>query len=130
MKVFSNLCYFYSAALSPKGNEKCIDVDDCDYIKLKRIPHVHRGVSIASDLKGRNFAVIQTHPKSGILIPYIESTDMKRNMKTLLETASEYDTLHDVVFDVSLIFKGTSPKLNLSKLFTNARTTNLDHKRS
>ncbi|KAK6626719.1 hypothetical protein RUM44_009195 [Polyplax serrata] len=86
--------------LSPKGNEKCIDVDDCDYIKLKRIPHVHRGVSIASDLKGRNFAVIQTHPKSGILIPYIESTDMKRNMKTLLETASEYDTLHDVVFDV------------------------------
>lgn len=33
--------------------------EDCRHLKLTRIPHVHRAVSITTDPKGRNFAVVQ-----------------------------------------------------------------------
>ena len=33
----------------------------CDQLKIKRIPGIYRGVGIACDPEGRNFAAIQVH---------------------------------------------------------------------
>lgn len=75
--------------------------EEYHYIKLKRIPHIHRGVSITCDPKGRNFAVTQVHPKAGLLLfPDIISENMKEDMKNLYDTIGQYDNLHDVTFEV------------------------------
>lgn len=69
-----------SKVSSPKSGSflEFLDKDECEHVKLKRIPHIHRAVNVTSDLKGRNFAVIQVHPKSGLLqIPFVESTEMR-----------------------------------------------------
>lgn len=116
IKILSGIYYLLSSmnlsnfsvllVTSPKSGSfhEFLDKDECEHVKLKRISHIHRAVSVTSDLKGRNFAVIQVHPKSGLLqIPFVESTEMKQNMKSLLDTADEYDSIHDVVFQVYLI---------------------------
>lgn len=36
-----------------------LDKDDCQTVKIMKFPNIHRGVKIQSDLKGRNFAVLQ-----------------------------------------------------------------------
>lgn len=42
-----------------------LDTDECNFIKVKKLPHVYRGTSITSDSKGRNFAILQSCPKMG-----------------------------------------------------------------
>ncbi|KAJ9579143.1 hypothetical protein L9F63_024751 [Diploptera punctata] len=73
-------------------------------VKVKRLPHIHRAVAVTSDPKGRNFAVVQTHPIAFLLeVPQMETSDMKKHMLNLLEEASEGDLIHDVVFQVGTI---------------------------
>lgn len=72
-----------------------------EFVKIKRLPHVHRGVSVASDVKGRNFAVIQVHPKAALLeCPQVTTNEMKEQMINLLQTAQSEDLIHDVIFEV------------------------------
>ncbi|KAL0275010.1 UNVERIFIED_CONTAM: hypothetical protein PYX00_003000 [Menopon gallinae] len=86
---------------SRKSTNESPQRDEYDYIKLKRVPHIHRGVNVTSDLKGRNFAITQVHPKARLLqIPHVVSTEMKENMKNLFDTIGQYDPLHDVTFEV------------------------------
>ncbi|XP_059475096.1 inhibitor of Bruton tyrosine kinase isoform X2 [Neocloeon triangulifer] len=76
---------------------------ECEVVKTKRLPNIHRAVAISCDPRGRNFAVIQGHPKTALLeVPQMESRDMSEQMKTLLDEASEEDSIHDVVFLVGL----------------------------
>uniref|UniRef100_A0A1B6DWT5 BTB domain-containing protein n=1 Tax=Clastoptera arizonana TaxID=38151 RepID=A0A1B6DWT5_9HEMI len=75
--------------------------DDCRHLKLTRIPHVHRAVSIFTDPKGRNFSVIQSHPKANYLEnPTLGVSEMGHDLAALLEESHEDDTLHDIVFEI------------------------------
>ena len=42
---------------------KFLEKDQCDAIKVKRIPFIHRGVKASVDPKGNNFCILQTQPK-------------------------------------------------------------------
>ncbi|XP_063243097.1 inhibitor of Bruton tyrosine kinase [Bacillus rossius redtenbacheri] len=76
-----------------------LEKGECEVVALKKIPHIHRAVSVTSDLKGRNFAVIQAHPKACLLeVPQVETSDMREHMLSLLQEAHEDDTIHDVEF--------------------------------
>lgn len=43
-----------------------LEKEEVEIIKVKRLPNVHRAVRITSDLKGRNFSVIQVSIKRNI----------------------------------------------------------------
>ncbi|XP_049802872.1 inhibitor of Bruton tyrosine kinase [Schistocerca nitens] len=74
-----------------------------EFVKIRRLPHVHRGVSVASDVKGRNFAIIQVHPKAALLeCPQVTTNEMKEQMLNLLQTAHSEDLIHDVIFQVGV----------------------------
>ena len=51
---------FTKNASSTSISDGC-DRNNCDHIKLKRIPNVHRAVAVACDIKGTNFCVIQVN---------------------------------------------------------------------
>ena len=69
-----------------------------DVLKIKRLPNIHRGVSVSCDAKGRNFCVLQVCPNEALTeIPEISSSSMKQNMTAMLRDVSEHDDLHDVV---------------------------------
>lgn len=36
-----------------------IEKDECHFVKITKLPRVHRAISITSDSKGGNFAIIQ-----------------------------------------------------------------------
>lgn len=83
----------------PKGQGS--DKDDFLSIKLHRLPHLHRTLSITSDPKGQNFAVIQAHPKADLTeIPAVGSSHMAEDLSTLLMEASDQDSLHDIIFEI------------------------------
>lgn len=51
---------------SPKVNNKMpqnfhefLEKSNCQLIKVTKLPHIHRAVKIQSDIKGRNYAVLQ-----------------------------------------------------------------------
>lgn len=52
---------------TPKSNEKealdrLLEKDDCIYVSLQKIPKTHRAVYIQSDIKGKDYCIIQvTH---------------------------------------------------------------------
>ncbi|CAG2065302.1 unnamed protein product, partial [Timema podura] len=44
----------------PSAFHDFLERDDCEVVMVKKLPHIHRAVSVTADLKGRNFAVIQS----------------------------------------------------------------------
>ncbi|KAF5293017.1 hypothetical protein FQA39_LY13786 [Lamprigera yunnana] len=70
-------------------------------VKITKIPNVHRAVSIHTDPKGRNFAVIQVRPNNFIHHnqPLLSGSLMDENLSMLLQE-TENDLIHDVVFYV------------------------------
>lgn len=84
-----------------KWNER----DECFFIKLKRINNIHRATAVACDYKGRNFAVIQAHPKSNVIdVPQLSPSEMASHMMTLFREADLYDDVHDAVIKVRTMF--------------------------
>ncbi|XP_077287148.1 inhibitor of Bruton tyrosine kinase [Arctopsyche grandis] len=78
-----------------------INRDECVLIKLKRLSNIHRAVDICCDIKGNNFAVLQVAPNSSLLdLPQVTSSQMVDDMAALLDDASEFDLLHDVIFKI------------------------------
>ncbi|XP_065342837.1 inhibitor of Bruton tyrosine kinase [Cloeon dipterum] len=74
---------------------------ECEVVKVKRLPNIHRAISVSCDPRGRNFTVIQAHPKTALFeVPQMESSEMGEQMKILLDEACEEDSIHDVVFMV------------------------------
>lgn len=52
-----------AASAQKSAFHKFLEKDDCRMVKISKIPRIHRAVSIESDLKGRNFAVVQVEIK-------------------------------------------------------------------
>lgn len=44
-----------------------LDRDDCQVVKVTKFPNIYRGVRIRSDLKGRNYAVLQVRLGGGVV---------------------------------------------------------------
>ncbi|KAF2882129.1 hypothetical protein ILUMI_24051 [Ignelater luminosus] len=82
-----------------------LEKDNCQLLKVSKISRAHRAVSIHSDLKGRNYAVLQASPKASLTrVPDVSQSNMQEDMYMLLQDASEDDQIHDVIFKVSKRF--------------------------
>ena len=72
-----------------------------DIIKVKRVANIHRGVSVATDPKGRNHCILQVCPNEALTeIPEISSSTMTAEIRKLHDEVSLYDDLHDVICKV------------------------------
>uniref|UniRef100_A0A4W3J8Q6 Inhibitor of Bruton tyrosine kinase n=1 Tax=Callorhinchus milii TaxID=7868 RepID=A0A4W3J8Q6_CALMI len=70
-------------------------------IKLEKLSSVHRAVLITMDSNGRNFAVLQSDPKTSLYeIPSVSSSTFTKDFGKLLTEASETDSIHDVTCQV------------------------------
>ncbi|XP_067882780.1 inhibitor of Bruton tyrosine kinase [Heterodontus francisci] len=70
-------------------------------IKLEKLPCVHRAVSVTTDLNGRNFAILQSDPKTNLYeIPNVSSSSFTEDFGKLLREANETDSIHDVTCQV------------------------------
>ncbi|XP_076136323.1 inhibitor of Bruton tyrosine kinase [Alosa pseudoharengus] len=66
-------------------------------IRLEKLPYVHRAVSITVDSKGRNFAVLQSDPKTSLYeIPTVSMSTFSDHLRALRAEADEMDSIHDV----------------------------------
>ncbi|KAF4517403.1 hypothetical protein B566_EDAN005012 [Ephemera danica] len=75
--------------------------DEWEFIRVRFLPNVHRAVGVSCDPRGRNFAVVQAHPKTALLeVPQVETSNMREQMATLLKEVCEEDAIHDVIFSV------------------------------
>lgn len=78
-----------------------LDRDECEHIKLKRIRHVNRAAAISCSGSGHSFAVLQSHPKVGLLeFPAVDPSTFQADFLQLLEGAQEVDCMHDIVLKV------------------------------
>lgn len=72
--------------------------DGDEEVQVHRIPHVHRGLSIQSDTKGRNYAVQQAQVNLCITdVPCVSTSTLTEDFSQLLEEADEYDVIHDII---------------------------------
>ncbi|XP_073702952.1 inhibitor of Bruton tyrosine kinase isoform X2 [Garra rufa] len=66
-------------------------------IRLEKVSHVHRAVSITMDSKGRNFGVLQADPKTSLYeVPTTSASTFPQHLQRLLAEADETDSIHDV----------------------------------
>ncbi|KFM65426.1 Inhibitor of Bruton tyrosine kinase, partial [Stegodyphus mimosarum] len=78
-----------------------LDRDDCNFIKVKRLPHIYRGTSITSDSKGRNFAILQSSPKMGLVeLPMVSESRLQQNICKLFSETDIKDDFHDIIIKV------------------------------
>ncbi|XP_064411625.1 inhibitor of Bruton tyrosine kinase-like isoform X2 [Latimeria chalumnae] len=75
--------------------------DAYERIRLEKLLSVHRAVSVTMDSNGRNFAVLQSDPKTCLYeIPMVSSSTFTEDFSRLLCEAEEMDSIHDVTFRV------------------------------
>ncbi|CAK1584728.1 unnamed protein product [Parnassius mnemosyne] len=108
---------------------KFLEKDDCTSVRIVKIPNIHRAVSISVDTEGLNFACLQIKPTCGLTsIPELSPSSLPKHMESLLETATQDDILHDVIFKVGTklfpahIFIVASSSEHLYKLYQESRT--------
>ncbi|KAF8773228.1 Inhibitor of Bruton tyrosine kinase like protein [Argiope bruennichi] len=78
-----------------------LDPDDCHFIKAKKLPNIYRGTSITSDSKGRNFAVLQSNPKMGLVeLPMIGESKIQQDLTRMYLETHKHDDFHDVIIKV------------------------------
>ncbi|XP_054716016.1 inhibitor of Bruton tyrosine kinase-like isoform X2 [Uloborus diversus] len=78
-----------------------LDTDDCCFVRVKKLPLIYRGTSITSDSKGRNFSVIQSSPKMGLVeVPMISESQMLKQFARFYSDTCIGDEFHDVVIEV------------------------------
>ncbi|XP_066558364.1 inhibitor of Bruton tyrosine kinase [Amia ocellicauda] len=87
---------------SSAGLSSHMDVSNAyEKIRLEKLPHVHRAVSITMDSKGRNFGVLQSDPKTSLYeIPSVSSPTFSKDFQSLFAEAEETDNIHDVTLQV------------------------------
>jgi hypothetical protein len=99
-----------SATIGPKKKSREEDSElaqfvaknQCDMIKLKRLPGVYRGAACATDPKGQNFCVLQVLPNASLYdIPDVSPSTIAGDMAGCLDQLAETDPTCDVVFVVS-----------------------------
>ncbi|KAK3098977.1 hypothetical protein FSP39_024899 [Pinctada imbricata] len=75
--------------------------DEAESFVTRRIPGVHRGSGVYSDVKGRNFTVLQSVANECMTdVPSVSQSEMMRDFQQLLEEADEFDLIHDVIIQV------------------------------
>ncbi|XP_074037168.1 inhibitor of Bruton tyrosine kinase isoform X2 [Leptinotarsa decemlineata] len=79
---------------------KFLDRDECVKVSLEKVAKIHRAVAIQSDLKGKDYCVIQALPYRSISFPEIARSHMKSDLEALIADVDETDNIHDVVFKV------------------------------
>jgi hypothetical protein len=80
---------------------KFINKDECHLIKVKKQPFIHRAVAIFSDDKNRNFSVLQSSAKVGMLeMPEKPESEMIMNLKSFYETSDVNDNIHDITIKI------------------------------
>ncbi|XP_045501851.1 inhibitor of Bruton tyrosine kinase [Colias croceus] len=112
---------------------KFLEKDDCTSVKIIKIPNIHRATAIAVDYEGLNFACLQNKPTCGLLsLPELSPTGLSKHMESLVETASEDDLLHDVIFKIGsklfpahMFIVASSSEL-LYNLYQEAKATNIN----
>lgn len=78
-----------------------LDTDECHFIKVKKLPHIYRGTSITSDSKGRNFAILQSSPKMGLVeLPAVSESGILHDFSKLYSETFIADDFHDIVLKV------------------------------
>ncbi|GJQ66288.1 hypothetical protein Trydic_g4335 [Trypoxylus dichotomus] len=93
-----------STAATRNAFHRFIDKDECHFVKITKLPRTHRAISITSDSKGGNFAIIQADPKAGLnKLPEPAVGTLVLDLKNLLEEADEEDFVHDVLFKVGTV---------------------------
>ena len=87
-----------ASSVSSSGHlYKFVDKEQCDSIRIKRLPLIHRGIRIAVDPKGNNVCVLQTQPNTELNdLPWIQPRSLSRD---LLELYPE-STLKDLTLKV------------------------------
>uniref|UniRef100_A0A6P7F2T9 Inhibitor of Bruton tyrosine kinase n=1 Tax=Diabrotica virgifera virgifera TaxID=50390 RepID=A0A6P7F2T9_DIAVI len=80
---------------------KFLEKEDCVVLSLQKITKIHRALSMISDLKGKDFAIIQAPPYKNFTFGDIERSEMKENFETLLLESDDCDTVHDVLFKIN-----------------------------
>lgn len=80
---------------------KLLERKDCELVNLKRLHSVNRATKITCSSGGESFAVLQSHPKVGLLYePSIGYSEFQKHMMQLLESADAGDVAHDIVVKV------------------------------
>ncbi|RXM30269.1 Inhibitor of Bruton tyrosine kinase [Acipenser ruthenus] len=70
-------------------------------IRIDKLPFVHRAVGITTESNGRNFAVLQSDPKTSLYeIPSVSSSSFSKDFHSLLAETQETDNIHDVTLQV------------------------------
>ncbi|XP_013162963.1 PREDICTED: inhibitor of Bruton tyrosine kinase [Papilio xuthus] len=112
---------------------KFLEKDDCTSVRIVKIPNIHRAVAISVDNEGLNFACLQIKPTCGLTsLPELSPSSMSKHMASLLETATQDDILHDVIFKVNNkfypahIFIVASSSEYLYKMYQESRTNTDD----
>ncbi|XP_077454563.1 inhibitor of Bruton tyrosine kinase isoform X2 [Stigmatopora argus] len=88
------------------SDKKEINVEVCGHsdagtiierIRLEKLTHIHRAVSITMDSNGRNFGLLQVDPKTSLYeIPSISPSSFATHFQRFLGEADEMDSIHDV----------------------------------
>ncbi|XP_069091721.1 inhibitor of Bruton tyrosine kinase isoform X2 [Pleurodeles waltl] len=85
----------------------CDSLGHCDLntvherIRLERLPHVHRAVSVTTDPNGCNFAVLQSDPKTNLYeIPSVSPSTFAEEFGSFFNEMDEMDSIHDVTFQL------------------------------
>lgn len=98
-----------TAAPSTTSLVKFLDRRDCEQVNLRRLPFVNRATRIFSSSGGESFAVLQSHPRLGLLYePSVDRSQFQSNLLQLLESVDSSDAVHDVIVRV----KGNSYPLH------------------
>ena len=112
-----------SAMTSPKETAQTssslfrfVDKDQCDLIRIKRVPYVHRGAKVSVDPKGNNFCVLQTQPNSELNdFPWIQPRTLSKDLLELYSDSALKDLtikVHQKTFSVhKYILVASSSKL-------------------
>ncbi|KAG8179334.1 hypothetical protein JTE90_011598 [Oedothorax gibbosus] len=86
---------------SSAGFATLLNTEECHFIKAKKVPNVYRGTTITSDYKGRNFAVLQSNPKMGLVeIPMVSDSKMQQDLSRLFVETHKLDDFHDIIIKV------------------------------
>lgn len=90
-----------TAAPATSSLVKFLDRKDCEQVNLRRLYFVNRATRVFTSSGGESFAVLQSHPRLGLLYePSVDRSQFQSNMLQLLESVDSTDAVHDVTVKV------------------------------
>ncbi|XP_072018239.1 LOW QUALITY PROTEIN: inhibitor of Bruton tyrosine kinase-like [Amphiura filiformis] len=91
----------------PPGSEDAfifagpVEKEEYETVHLERLPSTFRATGVSCDQQGRNFAVLQSDPRTSLTdIPLVSESEMQTHFSNLLSEADTTDVIHDVIFKI------------------------------